>query len=712
VPTAHPDHSSTPQPPRRVRPDVADLAEALTSFVGSVVGLGVGIAVVDGVSAPSLWAIPLAALVVFAITWLLQAPLRWLADRVGAALAFALGLAVQIATMWAALRLLPGLVVRTWWDAALVLLVAAVVVAVLGWLTASDPAYAVGDVVRRGRRAHRRRARQAANGAAGPAAPAREPGLLLVILDGVAEPVLRYAIEAGHAPTMARWLASGRYRLDGWWTQVPATTPASTAGILHGKADHIPAFRWWDASLGRLVVANHPWDAAAIEASFTDGEGLLAHGGAAVATAFSGDAATTQLVMSRTYGHRVKGRRVGSVYIRFLANPFVFFRTLSLTVGEMVKELWQARQARVRGVEPRIGRGGWYVVLRGVTNVWLRALGTTIVAGHMERGTPTIAVDFVDYDEVAHHAGPLRPESMRSLEGLDGVLRALATVNEVALRDYRIVVVSDHGQSLGATFEQVAGRSLTEVVTALMGRPRSERPEEAGHERPGDEDWGPLNALLNEIVAPVRGRTVASGPGRRAAGRPTEPARIDQERLADALDPDAVTVIASGNLGLVWFTGVPGRLQLDEVQRRWPGLVAGLADHVGVGVVVVDSWRGLLVIGPRGVRALEPEVAPDDPEIEGEDPLAIFDDVDAATRDLRRAGRLPSTGDLLVVSSVGPDGHVHAFEHQVGSHGGLGGQQNEALLLHPAALTVSDELVGADAVYHQLVAWQRELGLR
>ena len=661
----------------------------------------------DGVSAPQLWTIPAAALIVFAITWLMQAPLRWLADRVGAAIAFPLGLAVQVVTMWAALQLLPGVEIHRWWDAAGVLVVAAVVIAVLGWLTVSDPVYAVGDIVRRGRRARRRNRRR------GTSPPERRPGLLLVILDGVAEPVLRHAIDAGHAPTIARWLARGDHRLDGWWAQVPATTPASTAGLLHGKADHIPAFRWWDESLGRLVVANHPWDAAAIEAAFSDGEGLLAHDGAAVATAFSGDAPATQLVMSRTYGHKVQGRRIGSVYIRFLANPFVFSRTLVLTLGEMVKELWQARLARVRGVEPRISRGGPYVALRGVTNVWLRALGTTIVAEHMERGTVTIAVDFVDYDEVALHAGPVRPESMRSREGIDGVLRALAMVNEVAARDYRIVVVSDHGQSLGATFEQVTGTSLTQVVTALMGRPRPERPEEAGRTGAGDEDWGPLNALLNEIVAPVRGRPVASGPGRRAPGRPAPDKDPEADvRAAQDAHPDAVTVIASGNLGVVWFTGVPGRLQLTEIQERWPGLVAGLADHAGIGVVIVDSWRGLLAIGPGGVRALEPETEPDLPPIEGTDPLLAYDDADVAARDLRRAGRLPHQGDLVIVSSVSEDGHVHAFEHQVGSHGGLGGEQNRAVLLHPTELACTGPYIGADAVFHQLVAWQRQLGLR
>ena len=123
--------------------------------------------------------------------------------------------------------------------------------------------------------------------------------------------------------------------------------------------------------------------------------------------------------------------------MRFFASPFVLARAVSLSVGEIVKELYQARRQRVRDVVPRISRAGWYVVLRGVTNVLLRDLNTSLVAEALVRGDPTVYVDLVDYDEVAHHAGPTRPESLRSLEGLDRVLGTLEQVVEVAPRATR-----------------------------------------------------------------------------------------------------------------------------------------------------------------------------------------------------------------------------------------------------------------------------------
>ncbi|MDM7856151.1 alkaline phosphatase family protein [Cellulomonas alba] len=673
------------------RPTVADLIDAAVGLATTALGLGVAVALVDGVSASSWLPVIGAALLVGVGDWLLRAPLRLLAGWAGAMGAFVAGLAAQVAIVWLALVVMPGIGVRSGWSVLAVLVIAAIVMAAARWVWGSnDSEYVVADVLRRARR----RARRAG---VDPRPAHREPGMLVVQLDGVAHPVLEQAIEAGLAPTVQRWLESGTHSLERWWARIPSTTPASMAGLLHGDSTQIPAFRWWDRDLARLVVTNHPADAALVERRLTTGKGLLAGGGTAVSTMFSGDAAQTYLVMSRTRAKgpdgEPSGLGPGPSFLRFFASPFVLARAVSLTLGEMAKELFQARAQRVRGVEPRIGRGGWYVVLRGVTNVLMRDLSTSLVAEALMRGDPTVYVDLVDYDEIAHHAGPTRPESLRALEGLDRVLGIFERVAAAAPRDYAIVVVSDHGQALGAPFEQLGGASLLDVVRDLMAAPAA-----SGVHAGDGEDWGPLNALLTSTlpsagVGPDRDRADPGAPG----------------------VPDVVTV-ASGNLGLVWFPHEPRRLSFEDLQVRWPGLVAGLAARQGVGVVVVDSARGLVAVGRSGLVLLEH----DDAEPEGDDPLAGY--APRARADLARAARLEHSGDLLVVSAVSPRGHVHAFEEQVGSHGGIGGDQNSALLLHPVAWEVADELrtpvgdgallVGAESVHAQLVRWLVDAGLR
>ena len=172
--------------------------------------------------------------------------------------------------------------------------------------------------------------------------------------------------------------------------------------------------------------------------------------------------------------------------------------------------------------------------------------------------------------------------------------------------------------------------------------------------------------------------------------------------------------MGSGNLGMVWFPRLSGRVPLEEILSRWPDLVAGLASRPTIGVVVVDTYdRGPIAIGGEGVHIQN------DGRVEGDDPLRQYGP--RAREDLLRAAGLPNAGDLLLVSSVDSGGQVHAFEQQVGSHGGIGGMQNEAVLLYPVGLELDEDLVnvvggrrmlvGAEAVNEQLLQWMRTLGL-
>ncbi|WP_336706117.1 phage holin family protein [Oerskovia sp. USHLN155] len=706
---------------------VHDLTGALWSLVSTTAGLALAIWIVPGVRITSWWSVVLAALVVGVGDALLRPVWRVVAGRAGVLGALVSGLAGQVLVAWLALTYLPGFETDDWGSVVAVLVLAAFFMAIGRWaIGASDNEYVIDHLLRRARRAQRAEARRARSRADAPgdrlAAETDEPvegarparaGLLVVQLDGVARETFDHAVQAGLAPNLARWLGSGSHRLESWWARVPSTTPASQAGLLHGTSEHVPAFRWWDRAQGRLVVTNRPADAAQVEALMSDGRGLLADGGVAVSTMFSGDASTNLLVMSRAGA----GLGPGQLFVHFFSSPFVLVRALVATVGEFFKELYQGWQQAVRDVVPRVSRLGAYPVLRAVSNVVLRDLNTSLVAEQLVRGAPVVFVDLVDYDEIAHHAGPLRPEAMRALEGLDRVVGLWEQVAQVAPRRYEIVVLSDHGQSLGATFEQVVGRSFLDEVRRLMAvvpAAGERRRRASGVRSPASADseaWGAVNTALNAL-----GRSDAEGArgGRVMVGPDREPGSVGPGDLPE------VAVVGSGNLGLVWFPRSPARLVGDEIRARWPALVPGLVANPAVGVVVVQESGpvqgevpDVVAYGPAGSRHLVTG------EVHGQDPLAPYGP--RAAPDLLRAASLEHAGDLLLVSSVDDAGLVHAFEGLVGSHGGLGGAQNEAMLLYPASLRVMGAredvggtrmLVGAEAVHGELVGWLRELGVR
>jgi hypothetical protein len=283
----------------------------------------------------------------------------------------------------------------------------------------------------------------------------------------------------------------------------------------------------------------------------------------------------------------------------------------------------------------------------------------------MMRGAPVIYCDFVDYDEIAHHAGPARPEALAALEGIDAVLAILDEVAAAAPRPYRFVVLSDHGQSQGATFAQRYGLRLDELVARLTSDGQVLAPAE-------DEQAGRARALRAGIVRTGKGQPRAEA------------------------DPAGIVVAASGNLALVYFTQRPGRVTLEEIEQWYPALLPGLTGHPGIGWVLVRSERqGPIVLGRDGCRWL------DDDHVEGVDPLRDFGP--RAAEDLRRHDRLANTGDLVVNSLWDPvTQQVAAFEDLIGCHGGMGGAQSRPVLIHPRDWAAPGTLAGADEVYRYL----------
>lgn len=691
------------------RPTLARMRALVRSMVTSFVVLSATFWLLPGVTTTGLVGLLWLVGLVTAVGAVLRPLLLALATALGGLGALAIGVGVQALVMYVALRLAPEAHVAGFPVAFAAAWLAVALAAVVNWLAdaGTDDSF-VSEMLRLMSRVRRsldgrprwRPWRRAAATSTEDAEPAA--GLLIIQLDGVAAPVVQWAVRAGNLPTIGRWLRSGSHRMTRWHTGLPATTPAAQAGLLYGEVDHVPAYRWYekataDGEPGRLVVTSRPRDAAEVERRVSTGRGLLRDGGVSISTAFSGDAPTSLFTISRA---GLPGRSTPG-YAAFMTSPYGFARAVVLGAGQVLRELHGARRRRVRGVQPRADRGGSYLALRPLASL-LSDLNVALIAEQMARGAPVIFCDFVDYDEVAHHAGPARPEAMAALETLDHTLGILHRLAAEGARRYHVVVLSDHGQSQGATFRQRYGESLTQLVRRLTATqeilPAPVDDEPGG--RP--ETWERVDRLLTEVT----GRSGMTATATRVAARSATgtPAAADPAPAVDHNEPETV-VVASGNLAMIYLAHHPGRLTRDRVDTVAPGLIDGLTAHPGIGLVVVDSAAGPLAIGARGVHRLS------DGQVDGDDPLTPYGP--RARHDLLRHQQMAHVGDLVVISAVEPGlEEVPAFEELVGSHGGLGGWQNEAVLIHPAGWPQQGELVGPDAVHRQLLGWLHRLGLR
>jgi uncharacterized membrane protein YvlD (DUF360 family) len=501
--------------------------------------------------------------------------------------------------------------------------------------------------------------------------PTDVPGLVFLEIDGLALPILRDAMRDGSAPNLARWVADDGYRLLEWETDLSSQTGASQAGILLGSNEDIPAFRWVEKETGRMMTCSSPADCAEIERRHATGNGLLVDGGASRGNLLSGEAEEAILTVSRTE----EERRANPGYRAFLANGFNVTRTLVLFGFEIVLEVTAAVRAARRDVRPRGHRGGIYPLMRAAMCVFVRDLIVFAVLADMMRGRPAVYATFASYDEVAHHSGLMRADTLEALRKLDQQFGRIARARPYAPRPYEIVVLSDHGQTQGATFKQRNGYGLDELVERSLTR--AQVTGVAG----GDEQDAMVRHAVNE-----------------ATGHQAE-----KKRKNDVSDRDVV-VLGSGNLGLVYLMEEGRRLTLEEIEERHPELLAALRAHPHIGWVLVRSGEhGPVVMGARGSYFL------DEGRLDGEDPLAAFPET--AVDHLKRTDGFAHAPDVLIGSFYDPAlDEGCAFEELISFHGGLGGTQTRAFILHPPRLaSPTGPIIGAAAVHRLLTGWRAGL---
>jgi uncharacterized membrane protein YvlD (DUF360 family) len=532
------------------------------------------------------------------------------------------------------------------------------------------------------------------------AQPEQAPGVVFLEIDGLAWDIVRRALRDGTMPNLARWVHDGSYRLERWETDLSSQTGACQAGILHGSNHDMPAFRWWEKDTGKPIVTNHPRDAAELERRHSNGRGLLHSDGASRANILSGDAPHSMLTMSTVLTRR---RPIGRDYAAYFKQPYGAARTMVMSIAEFWRERRAAGRQRRRDVRPRIHRSRTYALMRAFATVIQLDLQVASVIDDVFNSRPVIYTTFLAYDEVAHHSGIERDDTLAVLAKVDRQLGRVRAAADLASRDYRLVVLSDHGQSQGATFLQRYGTSLEDVVSAACESPDTH--SDASRE---DDAVSYLSAGLTELS---RDDTTTARAVRRAtgaeAGEVVELGDSDEER-SEPDDGDGlpeVSVMASGCLGLVSLPREPGRVTLERLTELYPRLVPALREHPGIGFVLVRSAQhGAVALGRDGANYL------DRGEVEGMDPLAPFGPNTAGH--LRRTDSFPHCPDLVVNSEYWPEtDEVAAFEELVGSHGGVGGPQSHPFACFPAELGWPDDpVVGAERIHRVFRGWLADLG--
>ena len=507
-------------------------------------------------------------------------------------------------------------------------------------------------------------------------------GLLVVEIDGLAEPILREALDSGRMPNLRRWLLGGQFQLRPWWCHLPTQTSSAQAGILYGDDRDIPGFRWYDKKTDQLVESSNLEDAATIARRLDHPQALLREG-ASISNLLHGGAKARFATASAT---QLAGsvRQPARDLFLFFYDPYSFLRTLVLVLAELaVGFAYELRRFSSGNAHFK------FAFTRAITTVLLAELTTFYATRELFDGTPAIYLTYVGYDQVAHYRGLRSRDAMGTLRNLDRQIARLRRVAQSVPREYSLVILSDHGQSAAKPFATVSGAPLDQVVAG------------SAHAKP---IWTAMRdtELMGHFSSLLTGPAESSGAGGMAARSLLE--RVRRRRESGPEPPvtastriGEIVVCPSGNLANVYFSSYRHQLSATEIAREFPALVPSLVNHPGIGFVVTRSQSGgALVSGPGGVLDLATG------DVIGRDPLTGYPPELADS--ISRLAAFPNSGDIIINGATLADGRVAAFEPQESVHGGAGGEQATPFVIVPTQFDIPDDpLIGADAIYRLLI---------
>ena len=358
------------------------------------------------------------------------------------------------------------------------------------------------------------------------------------------------------------------------------------------------------------------------------------------------------------------------------------------------------------------------------------------------------------YDEIAHHSGVEDYDSLYALRQIDRQFKRLKNAAEKANRNYKFIVLSDHGQSNGFTFKEKYGESLNDLVKELLPddisvhsilhsnddhfrekyslKPYVENNLEKVDRRIEksidntkekidtriDNTKERIDSRLDFDISPhEKFNEIKSNSStleyfnklksERSFLNSDEPLSQRLNNISTDLNMNIqfsnktkvseetaqTIVLASGNLGLIYFTDWSDRMTYEQIEDAFPGLLNGLAHHEGIGFVMVKSdIYDTIVLSDDDVLYLDTE------EYYGNHFLDSFGK--NTIKKLKRTDGFAHVPDILVNSAYDIDNdEVYAFEELIGSHGGAGGNQQYPFILYPSEWSLEEEIFGSENVY-------------
>jgi hypothetical protein len=534
------------------------------------------------------------------------------------------------------------------------------------------------------------------------------PGLIILQIDGLSYGYLRETMEKRRLPNLKRMLGKGGSALARWRCGLPSTTPAAQAGIMFGRNDNIPGFRWYEKGRDVSWGCKAPGSVAVLQDDLTAPvEGLLTSGSSYV-NIFDGDAASALYTLSALNPRRFfEGVRGIGFLILFLLNPLRALRLIYLVLKESITDLLQRLSSRFSG-QGYVPFGGMSAFLRIFSNVIFREIVTFAVLVDIYRGVPVIYATYYGFDDIAHHFGLDSIAARQALGEIDRHIGQIDRLRRARIsRPYDLIILSDHGMTPAEPFAYRYGQTLGQYIRQELGASTflAEHADDEAHY------LAQVHFLLDELRAMERNlqprtervaRRIRILVQRRLSREQRPLAEWKEHRRRDVVVKD------SGSLAHVYFNIESQRMDLSDISEAFPDLVVRLLAHEGIWLVVAREGEQTLIMGSSGILSRNGDGSW---RTEGENPLLRVPEPELAAEQIRRVASFRCSGDLILLGSYDEQkNQVVSFEQQWAAHGGLGGPQDYPFMIYPRRLHWDLSQVQNSCDLYPLLAKERGLG--
>ena len=516
-------------------------------------------------------------------------------------------------------------------------------------------------------------------------------GLVALQIDALAYEDLRRAMQLGYCPTLSRLLHGDGFHLRRWFCGLPSATPYAQAGILYGRNEGIPAFRFYDRAERRVITCNAPHGVQYI-CDRIQAPGALA-GGSSYVNLLDGDAQTVAFTAATRERTSLYQRLGGTRMALLIAlHPVRLVRMVAQSVWEWLREDLERMAAQMRGRATH--SEGIFPFIRILSNVIMRELQTMAIMLDVYLGVPVIYSTYMQYDELGHHFGPSSRQALGDLRRTDARVHEIARMIRTAGgRGYDLVILSDHGMTPAVSYRVRFGETLGSTVRRVMRDWDGGAVPDAVHSSASeDSEYADAGAQIVETVA--RASHERHQRWRRGVRHVRDWVRsryglreliLPEKYLVDTRSNVVITY--SSCLALLYFADAPMALDWRDLHadpRRSHAFDALLA-HPGIGLIATRDGACVRVTSRDGTAVLDGGMVH---VLDGTNPLEPYGVDHCVVRAVRHLVQQPNAGDLVLFGAY--DGHdIVSFDDQVGAHGAAGGAQTYPFLLTPPALDLS-----------------------